>query len=296
MLEVFVIDSQAVSNVGCAFVRMGSLNEAEAAIANLHEQRVLIPEQRDLGPMQVAFAKGEAVRLGLDVKEETLPTFKEARQKVVEHNEKRQFFEGIQKRQEAYMKAMSKGPLPQKDLVELIKEGQRLAGRPFKEKWWHFCNQGWGGVFDYNPSKHCQDTLAHFVVLAFQEYGKEQWMQIRLHGMPPVPPAMGPPPPLRPSMMPPVPPGMPLAPGMPPPMMPPFGAPLGMAPPAMPPPMPQMPLIQEGGPWLPPEGLPAAPDRPPRGAARAAPAPPPAVPSRGSVLPGGGPGRNGRSR
>eukprot|EP00971_Amphidinium_carterae_P034924 687824-Amphidinium_carterae.1 len=34
---------------------------------------------------QVAFAKGEAIRLGLNEKEEILPSFREARQKVEEH-------------------------------------------------------------------------------------------------------------------------------------------------------------------------------------------------------------------
>ena len=61
VLEVFVIDSKAMSNVGCAFVRMSSLEQAETAIQELHEQRVLIPEERDLGPMQVAFAKGNLI-------------------------------------------------------------------------------------------------------------------------------------------------------------------------------------------------------------------------------------------
>merc|ERR1719436_2073809 len=100
VLEVFVIASQAQSGVGCAFVRMGTLEAAEQAIGDLHEQRVLIPEQRELGPMQVAFAKGEAVRLGIDEKEEILPSFREARQKVTEHKEKKAFFESMQKQQE----------------------------------------------------------------------------------------------------------------------------------------------------------------------------------------------------
>merc|ERR1719291_1552942 len=100
VLEVFIIASQAQSGVGCAFVRMGTLEGAENAIADLHEQRVLIPDQAELGPMQVAFAKGEAIRLGIDEKEEILPSFREARQKVVEHNEKKAFFESIQKQQD----------------------------------------------------------------------------------------------------------------------------------------------------------------------------------------------------
>jgi len=41
----------------------------------------------------------------VQLKEETLPTFKEARQKVVEHKEKRDFFEAVQKQQEAFKEA-----------------------------------------------------------------------------------------------------------------------------------------------------------------------------------------------
>merc|ERR1719161_1861630 len=119
VLEVFVIDSQAISNVGCAFIRLASLEAAETAIQDLHEQRVLIPEQRDLGPMQVAFAKGEAVRLGLDEREEILPSFKEARMKVIEHQEKRQFFENMQKQQEVQSEAMSQQQQIQQMLFSL---------------------------------------------------------------------------------------------------------------------------------------------------------------------------------
>lgn len=97
MQEVFIIASQAASGVGCAFVRMSKIPDAEEAIADLHEQRVLIPEMADMGPMQVAFAKGEAIRLGIDEKEEVLPSFREARQKVEEHKEKKQFFDSMKK-------------------------------------------------------------------------------------------------------------------------------------------------------------------------------------------------------
>jgi len=83
--------------------------------------------------MQVAFAKGEAIRLGLGEKEEILPSFKEARMKVVEHQEKRIFFEQMQKQQEAHQQvviqqqqiqhqAVSAGLLATADLVDLIKD------------------------------------------------------------------------------------------------------------------------------------------------------------------------------
>merc|ERR1719436_1938505 len=143
VLEVFVIASQAQSGVGCAFVRMSTLEQAETAIQDLHEQRVLIPEQRELGPMQVAFAKGEAVRLGIDEKEEILPSFREARQKVVEHQEKKMFFEAMSKQQEIhqqvmqYQQAMAQqhqlmaqqaASMSKEKLVALIKDGQRMGG------------------------------------------------------------------------------------------------------------------------------------------------------------------------
>jgi len=257
VLEVFVIDSKAMSNVGCAFVRMATLEAAEAAIADLHEQRVLIPEQRDLGPMQVAFAKGEATRLGLDEREEILPSFKEARMKVVEHQEKRQFFESMQKQQEVQHKVMEEQmqmqqqvmnagkEMPVSDLVALIKDGQRLGGQSFKQKWWRYCDQGWGGIFDYDPTHHGQDMLAQFAVMIAFEHGSEQWLRQRMKlpsGFPPRGPPSGPPngkgggpPPFGMPGMPPFggPPmfGMPGMPGMPP-----FGGPMGKGgPPGMPP-------------------------------------------------------------
>ncbi|CAE7257308.1 FCA [Symbiodinium natans] len=137
VLEVFIIASQAASGVGCAFVRMAQIDAAEEAISELHEQRVLIPEQADLGPMQVAFAKGEAIRLGLDEKEEILPSFKEARQKVVEHHEKKQFFEKMQKQQEEQAKACREraaSPSERRHRLLLIVEYQHALMMQHQEK------------------------------------------------------------------------------------------------------------------------------------------------------------------
>lgn len=275
MLEVFVIASQAQSGVGCAFVRMGSLDAAENAVKDLHEQRVLIPEQRDLGPMQVAFAKGEAVRLGVNEKEEILPSFREARQKVVEHQEKKNFFEAMSKHQEIQQQAMQYQQavaqqqqmmaqqamqLSKDDLVTMIKDGQRMGGPPFKQKWWSFCDQGWGGTRDHDPSRHNQETLANFVQVASFEYGIETWFRKHFDDLPELPPA----PPIMPTM----PPGMPGGEGggkgggppMPPPGFPP--GPPGAMPPMMPgfPPFPPMPpppgMGGKGGPPFPPPGMP----------------------------------------
>jgi len=195
VLEVFVIDTKAMSGVGCAFIRMANLDQAEKAIQDLHEQRVLVPEKRDLGPMQVAFAKGEAIRLGLNEKEEILPCFKEARMKVVEHNEKRMFFEQMQKQQEAHQQVMmqqqqiqqqaaSAGMLPTAELVALIKDGQRFGGPHFKQKWWGYCDQGWGGIRDYDPKHHHHETLAQFITMAAFEHGHEPWFRNRLKDLP----------------------------------------------------------------------------------------------------------------
>lgn len=284
-LEVFVIDSQAVSNVGCAFIRMGTLEQAEMCITELHEQRVLIPEQRELGPMQVAFAKGEAVRLGLNEKEEILPSFKEARMKVVEHQEKRMFFEGMQKAQEAQMhaarqqqqlqaQAANAGMLPTQDLISLIKDGQRFGGPAFKQKWWSYCDQGWAGIYDYDPSHHPHETMSQFVTLAAFEHAQEPWFRSRfanmpvpdLPNMPNMPPGLaggppmpGPPGAGGPGGMPPFGP-----PGMGPPGMggpPPFGPPgMGMGPPPFGPP-------GMGGPpmGMPPFGPPGGAGMPPMG-------------------------------
>merc|ERR1719436_1308401 len=237
IIEVFIIASQAQSGVGCAFVRMSSLEQTENAIQDLHEQRVLIPEQRELGPMQVAFAKGEAVRLGIDEKEEILPSFREARQKVVEHQEKKIFFEAMSKQQEIqqqvmqYQQAVAQQhqlmaqqatTLPKDELVALIKDGQRMGGPPFKQKWWSFCDQGWGGTRDYDPSHHTPEILAQFVQMATFEYGMESWFRRHFEDLPELPPA----PPMLPGMMPPGAPGGPPGPGGPP-MLPPPGFPPG---------------------------------------------------------------------
>jgi len=295
VLEVFIIASQAQSGVGCAFVRMGSIDGAEQAIADLHEQRVLIAEQRDLGPMQVAFAKGEAIRLGINEKEEILPSFREARQKVEEHKEKKQFFDAMQKQQEFHQQMMDHqqavaaqqglmaqqaSTFSQKDLVGLIKDGQRNGGPSFKQKWWSYCDQGWAGTRDYDPGHHPQDKLVNFAQMNCMEYGHEAWFRKHFKDLPELPPLPTPPPGMPPPGAPPglppppgfpggmpPPPGMIAPPGMPPIMPPPFGMPPPGMPPMMPPPgmpphgMPPMPPPAPGGPGLAP-GMPFGPGGP----------------------------------
>lgn len=280
VLEVFIIASKAASGVGCAFVRMSKIDSAEQAIGDLHEQRVLVPDQAELGPMQVAFAKGEAVRLGINEKEEILPSFREARQKVEEHKEKKQFFEAMQKHQEAHQKIMERqqlvveqsqimsmqaASLHTQDLVRLLKDGQRNGGQPFKIKWYAYCDQGWAGTRDYDPGHHPHEALAQFVAMNAMEYGHESWFRKHFKDLPDLPP-LPPMPKLPPGApgpggpgMPPPPPGMMGPPGMMPPfgmgppgMMPPFGMPPGMPPPGMMPP------------GMPPPGMPPMPPPAPR--------------------------------
>lgn len=288
VVEVFVIASQAQSGVGCAFVRMGTLEQAEAAMAELHEQRILIPEHREMGPMQVAFAKGEAIRLGIDEKEEILPSYREARQKVVEHNEKRQFFQDMQKQQEihqqvaAHQQAMAEqtqlmvqqvGAFTTPELIAIIKDGQRFGGPPFKQKWWGYCDQGWAGSRDYDPSRHPHEILVQFVTMTVFEFGHEPWVRKHFDDLPELPPLpaippMGPPlpgGPPQPGQPPFGPPGLPGGPPMMPP--PPFGPP-GMMPPPLPGmhgfpsgpagPMPPLPGMLPGMPGF-PFGAPGAP-------------------------------------
>lgn len=308
VLEVFIIASQAQSGVGCAFVRMVKIESAEEAIADLHEQRVLIPEQRELGPMQVAFAKGEAVRLGIDEKEEILPSFREARQKVEEHKEKKVFFDAMQQQQEFHEKMMGHqqavaaqhqlmaqqvGSFSQKDLVGLIKDGQRNGGPPFKQKWWTYCDQGWAGTRDYDPGHHPQDKLMGFVQMTVMEYGHEGWFRKHFNDLPDLPPL----PPMPPGGLPGGPPGLPPPPGMPgmPPPPPGMFGPPGM-PPMMPPGMPPgMPPFGMPGGLPPPPGMPPMPPQGMLGPPGMPPMPPPAPAPGPGLAPGlpfapGGPG------
>eukprot|EP00927_Polykrikos_kofoidii_P075185 TRINITY_DN71265_c0_g1_i1.p1 TRINITY_DN71265_c0_g1~~TRINITY_DN71265_c0_g1_i1.p1 ORF type:complete len:626 (+),score=115.73 TRINITY_DN71265_c0_g1_i1:86-1879(+) len=254
VLEIFVIDSKAVSNVGCAFVRMTGFKEAEAAIRELHEQRVLIPEQRELGPMQVAFAKGEAIRLGLDEREETLPSFKEAKLKVVEHKEKRKFFEVMQRQTEKHQQVLllhqnfhrevttRAARMPLQELVALVKDGQRSSGNHFKKRWWAYCDQGWANTKDRDPARHSQESLLQFIGSVAFNFHCEPWFKKRIGDLSKPPPAL-PPPPLgmlrsptgvSPASMPGMPPPLSM-PGPPPGMLPPPGimAPCGMPPPPL---------------------------------------------------------------
>eukprot|EP00927_Polykrikos_kofoidii_P041770 TRINITY_DN35620_c0_g1_i1.p1 TRINITY_DN35620_c0_g1~~TRINITY_DN35620_c0_g1_i1.p1 ORF type:complete len:1625 (+),score=312.83 TRINITY_DN35620_c0_g1_i1:49-4875(+) len=168
VLEVFLIDSaRATTGARCAFVRIGSLKDAENAINSMHEQRVLVPERRELGPIQVAFAKGEATRFGLEQNREQLP----ARWQVPA---------AAQTAKETLPPASAVDPdsLSKEALVSLIKEGQRTGGQPFKTQWWAYCDSGKGGVHDYDPKRHSRSSLRQFFVGAQQgEWGAKPWFR-----------------------------------------------------------------------------------------------------------------------
>merc|ERR1712241_857342 len=156
---------------------------------------------------------------------------REARQKVVEHHEKRQFFEGMQKHQEIHqqvlvhqqamaeqqqMMARQVTTLPSPELIGIIKDGQRFGGPPFKQKWWSYCDQGWAGTRDYDPSHHPHEILVQFVTMTVFEFGHEPWVRKHFDDLPELPPLPG---------------------GSPQPGQPPFGPPgLAGAPAMMPPP------------------------------------------------------------
>merc|ERR1740129_1907607 len=144
----------------------------------------------------------------------------------------RQFFEGMQKQQEIHqqvlthqqamveqqqMMAQQVTTLPSPELIAIIKDGQRFGGPSFKQKWWSYCDQGWAGTRDYDPSHHPQEALAQFVATAAFEYGHEQWFRKKFDDLPDLPP------------LPPAPPGPPPGTAGPPAMpgFPPFGPPTG---------------------------------------------------------------------
>eukprot|EP00923_Selenidium_pygospionis_P048491 GHVN01083426.1.p1 GENE.GHVN01083426.1~~GHVN01083426.1.p1 ORF type:complete len:617 (-),score=83.45 GHVN01083426.1:1821-3671(-) len=61
--DVIIIRDRAMgAHKGCAFVRMKSITQADAAIRALNNQRTL---EASLGPLQVKYAQGEAERLGM---------------------------------------------------------------------------------------------------------------------------------------------------------------------------------------------------------------------------------------
>eukprot|EP00933_Yihiella_yeosuensis_P031854 TRINITY_DN25459_c0_g1_i2.p1 TRINITY_DN25459_c0_g1~~TRINITY_DN25459_c0_g1_i2.p1 ORF type:complete len:501 (+),score=111.94 TRINITY_DN25459_c0_g1_i2:44-1546(+) len=260
--EVFLIEPKGVNaatKLGCAFVRMVKVECGERAIATFNDQRILMPDKSKV-PLQVAFAKGEAARLGLNEKNETLPSLKDSQKKIAELEEKRKYFEVMQKQQEQLKKqhklfkmSVTARFMPTDDLVELVQDGLRKGGTFFKEKWRSFCGSSWAPKPpSKDPEDHSHDGLAHFVSIVASEFGHDKWFKRKfddirlpkgtvLPPMPMPPGPFGPPPPFGHHHPPPFGPLHPPPfgpPGMPPP--PHFGAPPfghhhpGMQPPPVP--------------------------------------------------------------
>lgn len=162
VLEVFLIDSiRSGTGARCAFVRIDSLAHAERAIAEMHEQRVLVKDRTELGPIQVAFAKGEAIRLGLDERKEQLPS--------------RWQLPGAAPSATA---SVDPDVLPKETLVNLVKEGQRTGGQAFKQQWWNYCDAGKGGCSDFDPKRHARSSLKDFfVAMQNSEWGQKPWFR-----------------------------------------------------------------------------------------------------------------------
>jgi len=176
VLEVFLIDSsRGTSGARCAFVRLDSLQNAERAIEEMHEKRVLVSDRKELGPIQVAFAKGEAQRFGLNPEREQLPS--------------RSWQQPTPSTPAGPPPPLGAGGAPvdpdslsKEVLVSLIKEGQRTGGQPFKSQWWSYCDSGKGGVHDYDPKRHSRASLRQFFMAAQQgEWGSKPWFRRAIH-------------------------------------------------------------------------------------------------------------------
>ncbi|CAK9098021.1 unnamed protein product [Durusdinium trenchii] len=160
-VEVFIINQQASSSFGCAFVRLANLEQAKRAIQELHDKPA--PTQSLFTPLQVTFAKGELQRLQLEEGQLN------GRKVDLQHL------------------ALSAGLLPVRDLVDLIKEGQR-SSTSFKAKWLSFCEwSASSGVKSTNPSKHPAVGLSNFVGTVALEFGHESWFCSKFDKLPPPP-------------------------------------------------------------------------------------------------------------
>lgn len=158
VLEVFLIDSvRANTGARCAFVRMAVLEDAERCIEEMHERRVLVKDRAELGPIQVAFAKGETARFGLNPEKETLP----ARWQTGGPGGGGGGGHGGGGPSHADPDSFSK-----EAFVNLVKEGQRTGGPTFKNHWWAYCDSGKGGVTDYDPKRHSRGSLRTFYITA----------------------------------------------------------------------------------------------------------------------------------
>lgn len=161
----------------CAFVRVASLKMAEECIEELHEQRCLIADKRHLGAMQVAFAKGEAARLGLPEIREMLPDRLEAKERVRLQREKGLLLG-------AASQILGSGGINVMLMRETILQSivQDGLGRDdkFKSAWTHYCQSSWGGTTETDPSLHGHNSLAQFVAMRTFDYMNVPWFKERI--------------------------------------------------------------------------------------------------------------------
>jgi len=161
----------------CAFVRVHSLKMAEECIEELHEQRVLIAGKRHMGAMQVAFARGEAARLGLPEIREMLPDRLEAKERVRLQREKGLLLG-------AASQILGSGGINvmlMKEVIlrDIVQEGLTKDDK-FKSAWTHYAQSAWGGTTEADPNAHGHSSLAQFVAMRTFDYMNVAWFKEKI--------------------------------------------------------------------------------------------------------------------
>jgi len=152
---------------------MGSVESAQGAILKLHEQEILLKNRRDTGPIQVAFAKGEAQRLGLSADKELLPNRLEGKE-LVRQLKERMIMEAPERETFNFKENGNPFWFPSDPLVEVVKIG-RGKERMFENCWRHYCSEGWGGSYDIDPDRMPHHGLVQFVMMRTVDYGDADW-------------------------------------------------------------------------------------------------------------------------
>ncbi len=141
---------------------MRDVPSAEDAIASLHEQEILLKNRRDTGPIQVAYAKGEAVRLGLESTREALPNRLEGKE-LVRQLKERMILEAPDQQSFRFKENGNPFWFPTDPLVEIVKAG-RKRDRMFENCWRHYCSEGWGGTYEIEPELMPHHGIVQFVM------------------------------------------------------------------------------------------------------------------------------------
>ncbi|CAD7938306.1 unnamed protein product [Amoebophrya sp. A25] len=157
----------------CAFVRMKDVASAEDAIGSLHDKEILLKNRRDTGPIQVAYAKGEAQRLGLDQKREALPNRLEGKE-IVRQLKERMILEAPDQQSFKFKENGIPFWFPTEPLIAIVKEG-RKRDRMFENCWRHYCSEGWGGTYEIEPERMPHHGLVQFAMMRTVDYGDAEW-------------------------------------------------------------------------------------------------------------------------